>query len=209
VRCFNHTIQLSARGLLRLFSGPTDRVDVDDGGDDNDITDNLEVISEEDDDNSDTDLEAKANLSDKDDEEEEEDTFEELDDRVQEQLLEDTAVVRTMLDKVRSPSYGLCHSSLMFFQIRKFFFAVIHSMTIALPAWRKACVANNLPICLILCDVKTCWNSTFDMVKMALKYCAAVDDITANKGLKLHKYELDDDDWDIVLDLLHLLKVNI
>ncbi|KAH9954163.1 hypothetical protein BC827DRAFT_1093543, partial [Russula dissimulans] len=91
-------------------------------------------------------------------------------------------------------------------QIRKFFFAVIHSMTIALPAWRKACVANNLPICLILCDVKTCWNSTFDMVKMALKYCAAVDDITANKGLKLHKYELDDDDWDIVLDLLHLLK---
>jgi hypothetical protein len=114
-----------------------------------------------------------------------------------------------MLDKVHSPSYGLPHLSLMFFQIRKFSFTVIHSTMIALPAWCKACVANNLPIRLIPHDVKTHWNSTFNMVKMALKYCAAVDDITANKGLKLCKYELDDDDWEIVSDLLRVLKVNI
>ncbi|KAH9962336.1 hypothetical protein BC827DRAFT_1130418 [Russula dissimulans] len=94
----------------------------------------------------------------------------------------------------------------MFFQIRKFSFTVIHSTMIALPAWCKACVANNLPIRLIPHDVKTHWNSTFNMVKMALKYCAAVDDITANKGLKLCKYELDDDDWEIVSDLLRIYK---
>jgi len=80
---------------------------------------------------------------------------------------------------------------------------------IALPAWCKACVANDFPICLIPRDVKTRWNSTFDMLKMALKYRAVVDDITANKVLKLRKYELDDDDWQIVSDLVCILKVNI
>jgi len=45
--------------------------------------------------------------------------------------------------------------------------------------------------------------------KMALKYHCAIDDITANKVLKLCKYELNDDDWVIVGDLLHVLKVSV
>jgi hypothetical protein len=32
------------------------------------------------------------------------------------------------------------------------------------------------------------------MLEVAFKYRAAVDDITADKSLKLRKYELDDDD---------------
>jgi hypothetical protein len=40
------------------------------------------------------------------------------------------------------------------------------------------------------------------MAKVALKYCFAIDDITANKSLKLRKYELDDNDWKIIGDLL-------
>lgn len=82
-------------------------------------------------------------------------------------------------------------------------------MTIALPAWHKACIANQLPIHLIPRDVKTHWNSTYNMVKMALRYRQAVNDITANKALKLRKYELDDNDWLIVGDLLHVLKVSV
>ena len=45
------------------------------------------------------------------------------------------------------------------------------------------------------------------MVAMALKYRQAIDDITGNKGLKLRQYELDDDDWSVIADLLRVLKV--
>jgi hypothetical protein len=55
--------------------------------------------------------------------------------------------------------------------------------------------------------VKTRWNSTFDMLKVALEFRKAIDDITANKALKLRKYELDDEEWDILKDLLRVLKV--
>jgi hypothetical protein len=47
------------------------------------------------------------------------------------------------------------------------------------------------------------------MAKVAIKYHPAIDDITANKPLKLHKFELDDDDWKIITDLLRVLKVYI
>ena len=80
--------------------------------------------------------------------------------------------------------------------------AIIHSTTIALPAWRKTCDIHKLPIRLIPRDVKTHWNSTYDMAKVALKYRSAIDEITANKSLKLRKFELDDDDWKIISDLL-------
>ena len=47
------------------------------------------------------------------------------------------------------------------------------------------------------------------MLKMALEYRFAIDDITANKPLKLRKYELDDDDWEIISDLMRVLKVSL
>ncbi len=47
------------------------------------------------------------------------------------------------------------------------------------------------------------------MMKVALKYRSAIDDITANKSLKLRKFELDNDDWKIIRDLLRVLKVRV
>jgi hypothetical protein len=47
------------------------------------------------------------------------------------------------------------------------------------------------------------------MLKVTLDYHVVVDDIMANKALKLQQYELDDSDWDIVEDLLQVLKVCI
>ncbi|KAF8231002.1 hypothetical protein L208DRAFT_1279094, partial [Tricholoma matsutake] len=88
----------------------------------------------------------------------------------------------------------------------KLSFTIIHSTTIALPAWCMTCTAHKLPIHLIPRDVKTHWNSTFDMAKVALKYCLVIDDITANKSLKLHKSELDDDNWKIIGNLLQIYK---
>ena len=96
-----------------------------------------------------------------------------------------------------------------FAQVRKFLFAIVHSTTIALPAWREACVAHSLCACLIPRDIKTRWNSTYDMLKVMLKYCEVIDNIMANKSLKLQKFELDDEDWTIVKDLLCMLKVSL
>ena len=45
------------------------------------------------------------------------------------------------------------------------------------------------------------------MLNVALEYCEVVDNITANKSLKLRKYELDDEDWVILKDLLRVVKV--
>ena len=44
---------------------------------------------------------------------------------------------------------------------------------------------------------------------MAMQYRHAIDDITADKSLKLQQYELDEDDWAIVGDLLGVLEVFI
>lgn len=56
-------------------------------------------------------------------------------------------------------------------------------------------------------DVVTRWNSTYDMMDFVLKYRQAIDQITADKVLKLRKYELDNDDWAIVEDLVAILEV--
>jgi hypothetical protein len=86
-------------------------------------------------------------------------------------------------------------------------FAIIHSTTIALPAWRCACEAHQLKANLIPRDVVMRWNSTHDMMKFALKYCKPIDSITTDKMLKLQKFELDNDDWVIIEDLVTVLKV--
>lgn len=46
------------------------------------------------------------------------------------------------------------------------------------------------------------------MLLISLLYRAAVDKITADKTLKLRKYELDNDDWLIVEDLVNVLEVS-
>ena len=45
------------------------------------------------------------------------------------------------------------------------------------------------------------------MMQFVLKYQHAIDDITANKTLKLRRYELNNDDWAIIKDLFSILKV--
>ncbi|KAF8224570.1 hypothetical protein L208DRAFT_1161611, partial [Tricholoma matsutake] len=88
-----------------------------------------------------------------DDDEEDDDALDDLTEEEHEVLMENTASVRATLDKI-------CKLS----------FAIIHLTTIALPAWHKACTANSHPIHLIPCDVKTCWNSMYDMLTAAFDY---------------------------------------
>ena len=98
-------------------------------------------------------------------------------------------------------------SDLMIPQVRQLSFAIIHSTTIALPAWRHICKDKQLKPNLIPRDVATRWNSTYDMLKFTLKYRDAIDGVTADKTLKLQKYELDNDDWKIIHDLVAVFEV--
>lgn len=45
------------------------------------------------------------------------------------------------------------------------------------------------------------------MLRFAVTYRIAIDSITADKSLKLRKFELDDDDWKIMHNLASVLEV--
>ena len=45
-----------------------------------------------------------------------------------------------------------------------------------------------------------------DMLKTANQYRHAIDNLTADKSSKLRQYELDDDDWIVLEDLLRVLR---
>ncbi len=56
-------------------------------------------------------------------------------------------------------------------------------------------------------DVRTRWNSTYDMLKFAVEHREAIDLITANQRMKLRQYELTENDWTIAMKLRDVLKV--
>ena len=57
-------------------------------------------------------------------------------------------------------------------------------------------------------DVVTHWNSTHNMMVFAIKYRKPIDSIMADKNLKLRKYELDNEGWNIIEQLVSVLQVN-
>jgi hypothetical protein len=108
----------------------------------------------------------------------------------QETLISDTKAVRGTVSKLRDLS-----------------FAIINSTTKALPAWKLSCRKLKKKALLIPRDVTTRWNSTYDTLEFCLRYRKPIDAITADKATKLRKYELDEGDWNIVDDLVVVLKV--
>ena len=56
-------------------------------------------------------------------------------------------------------------------------------------------------------DVRTRWNSTYDMLDFAVDHREAIDSITGNQKMKLRQYELSEEDWEIATKLRDVLKV--
>ncbi|KAJ7736795.1 hypothetical protein B0H14DRAFT_2303136, partial [Mycena olivaceomarginata] len=67
--------------------------------------------------------------------------------------------------------------------IRRFAFAVVHSTTIALLAWRKACESHDKRTRLIPRDVRTCWSSLYNMLVVAIEYHEVVNSPTSDRSL--------------------------
>ncbi|EIW56576.1 uncharacterized protein TRAVEDRAFT_78090, partial [Trametes versicolor FP-101664 SS1] len=64
-------------------------------------------------------------------------------------------------------------------KIRRLAFKIVHLTTKILPAWHDILEQKGLPSRLIPRDVKTRWNSTFDMLNVAIEYQGALDDLCA------------------------------
>lgn len=101
------------------------------------------------------------------------------------------------------------HHLRIVFQIRKLSFAIINSSTILLPAWKRVLKELKLEERQLPRDVRTRWNSTYQMLSMAIKYRAAVDKMTGSRDLGLRKYELSEEEWGIAQQLRDVLKVNL
>jgi hypothetical protein len=92
--------------------------------------------------------------------------------------------------------------------MRKLSFKIIHSSTILLPVW-KACVKKSgLTECIMLRDVRTRWNSTFDMLVFALEYRKAMDTMTADRQNDLRHLEFSEREWEIMGQLTRVLRVS-
>jgi hypothetical protein len=48
----------------------------------------------------------------------------------------------------------------------------------------------------------------YDMLEFSLRYQEALDTITSDKEMKLQKYEMDGDEWEIAGQLCKVLKVS-
>jgi hypothetical protein len=97
VRCFNHTLQLSAKTLLRPFNAALGKVVEDD---DANALDDLLDLEDDDDDDDGADNEALPSVPDVDDVDDGIDELDELDEDAQAKLIEDTAAVRQAVSKV-------------------------------------------------------------------------------------------------------------
>lgn len=57
-------------------------------------------------------------------------------------------------------------------------------------------------------DVRTRWNATYDMLDFAYRYKKAINKITDIRDMKLRKYEIEANEWEVVRQLCDLLKVS-
>lgn len=57
-------------------------------------------------------------------------------------------------------------------------------------------------------DVATCWNYTYKMLNFAYTYHVAYNELTNNRDMKIQKYEMEESDWEVVKQLVDVLKVS-
>ncbi|PPQ87566.1 hypothetical protein CVT26_015429, partial [Gymnopilus dilepis] len=94
----------------------------------------------------------------------------------------------------------------MLVKLRKLAFKIVHSTTILLPAWKTLLKELELAARIMPRDVKTRWNSTYDMLAFALEYKEALKELTGDMRNGLRAFELDDEEWGLAEELQTVLK---
>jgi hypothetical protein len=125
-------------------------------------------------------------------------------------ILESIQPVQVMLNKVCTCTLSAdvsWHLSLS--QVRKISFAVKNSSTLALPEWFNILDRLSLAPRMIPRDVKTQWNSMYDMLNVAVQYCIAINELTANQKFGLQDYEISTKDWKTTAQLCKVLQVSV
>ncbi|EIW54247.1 uncharacterized protein TRAVEDRAFT_81735, partial [Trametes versicolor FP-101664 SS1] len=67
-------------------------------------------------------------------------------------------------------------------KLRKLAFKIVHSTTKLLPVWKELLAELGQPVVLIPRDVRTRWNSTFDMLDSCLKHQKALTQLCSDKS---------------------------
>ena len=78
-----------------------------------------------------------------------------------------------------------------------------------IPEWKWIIAKLNLAPKMIPQDISMHWNSTFDMLDMALEYQKGVIAMTERQQNGLCDLELSNDEWDILGKLHDVLKVTV
>ena len=94
-------------------------------------------------------------------------------------------------------------------QLRKLAYKIGNSTTKVCPEWHAALKQLGMKERSMPRDVTVRWNSTYDMAEFAFTHKKAVNVIMANCDLGLQKFELTENEWEIVGQLAKVLKVSI
>ena len=205
-RCFVHTVNLIVKSILKPFDTAKSKEPKSTPKDVRAFEDVMAEMYEQ---------EKGSDGNDNDDKEEEEEDEEDKDEEGEDkddELAMRLDPIRSMLQKVSlrpidpNPNSWLTNGKCM--KLRNIAFTMKNSTTILLPAWNKMLPRHGLSVCMMLQDVSTRWNSTFDMLEFAIQYHVAIDAMTAVREFDLRKYELGLDEWKIAMELRDVLKVS-
>ncbi|KAI1785793.1 hypothetical protein LXA43DRAFT_836592, partial [Ganoderma leucocontextum] len=94
-------------------------------------------------------------------------------------------------------------------KIRKFTFKIVNSSTKLLPAWRAVTAEMKLPNRLLPRDVRTHWNSMYDMLNEGLTFRPAIDKMTDDdEEYGLAAFRLKKREWRLMEQLHDVLKLS-
>ena len=150
--------------------------------------------------------------TDADDPDDEVDALEEMSEAERAQFEEDVRPIKLALAKVSigvelSSKFRRAAHLHVHPQIRTLSFKIINSSTKLLPAWKAVCAEKDLPVRLLPRDVRTRWNSTYDMLNFAIEYQDVVNQMTMRPENGLRTYELTGEAWTVLRQLSKVLKV--